>query len=194
MTMPGQMLRAGRWIGSRFVDYTDWTDERIEILKALYKDGLSASQIAAELGGISRNAVIGKCHRLGLTGRPRKSSAPKQPRAQRRASGFARSDNRLEPIVKTMPLPKPRVEDGAIPAAQRKTLLQLDAHTCRWPVGDPGTADFFFCGAEPQPDRRYCEAHCSRAFDRQTSTKSRAKANATAGHFVTRSDNRGAWR
>lgn len=179
MTMCGPTPRHGRWIGSRFEGYSDWTDERVDVLKALYKDGLSASQIAAELGGITRNAVIGKCHRLGLTGRQRRASAtPKQPRVQRRASGFKRSGNLLLSIAKVEPLPEPHIEDGAIPAEQRKTLLQLTPTCCRYPVGDPAAPEFFFCGAEAEADRPYCAGHCARAFDSASTRRSSQAAKA----------------
>ena len=131
-----------------------WTDERVELLKKLWADGLSASQIAAELGGITRNAVIGKVHRLGLSGRAKSPSsadpAPAQaalgqPHAAGVAAGGARQHGaaRYDYDVE----PEPELLD-MIPIGQRKTLLQLNEHTCRWPIGDPGSAEFFFCGGE----------------------------------------------
>jgi GcrA cell cycle regulator len=130
-----------------------WSDERVGLLKRLWKDGLSASQIADELGGLTRNAVIGKVHRLGLSGRvkrpsssaPRARSGPRTPRTVAR-TGVIGSDN------------------GAA-AAQRRTLMQLDAAHCKWPVGDPCEQGFFFCGApkdaaDPSP---YCPPHAERA-------------------------------
>src|ERR1044071_2868011 len=66
-------------------DLQTWTDERVELLKKLWADGLSASQIAARMGGVTRNAVIGKVHRLGLSGRAKTAAAPAQPRSKKPA-------------------------------------------------------------------------------------------------------------
>jgi GcrA cell cycle regulator len=145
-----------------------WTDERVELLKKLWADGLSASQIAAELGGITRNAVIGKVHRLGLSGRAKSpsSSAPRPRKA--RSSGHmirvqrpqVRGNNALAYDYEVEAEP----EMLEIPMEQRKTLLQLSEKTCHWPVGDPSTPDFFFCGGESANDQPYCTFHCRVAF------------------------------
>ena len=128
-----------------------WTDERVALLKKLWADGLSASQIAAELGGITRNAVIGKVHRLGLSGRAKSpsSSAPRPRKA--RSSGMMRvprSSMRGNTALAYDYEVEPEPELIEIPLEQRKTLLQLTEKTCRWPIGDPGSAEFFFCGGE----------------------------------------------
>src|ERR1043165_8904037 len=115
-----------------------WTDDRVELLKRLWADGLSASQIAGELGGITRNAVIGKVHRLGLSGR---AKAPSSPRP-RRPHAPAR-----EPIENIMPI------------GQRCTLLELNEEKCHWPIGDPGQPDFFFCGGKTTTGTPYCGYH-----------------------------------
>lgn len=125
---------------------TSWTDERVEQLKTLWLAGLrSCSEIAKELGDdISRNAVVGKVHRLGL---PHRGKGDSQPRP-RRQSGPRRATQRKVRApgeLEVIPLPPQRPE--AIPLAQRKTLLELKNHHCRFPYGDPGTVDFFFCGA-----------------------------------------------
>ena len=132
-----------------------WTDERVEQLKKLWSDGLSASQIAAELGGITRNAVIGKVHRLGLSGRTKAPSSsaprPRKPRATHMlrvsrpairgntalAQAFA-YDYEMEA--------EPTQVENVIPIGQRRTLLELNEQTCHWPIGDPATSDFYFCG------------------------------------------------
>ena len=128
-----------------------WTDERVELLKKLWADGLSASQIAAELGGITRNAVIGKVHRLGLSGRA-KSPSSSSPRPRKaRSSGMMRvprSSMRGNTALAYDYEVEPEPELIEIPLEQRKTLLQLTEKTCRWPVGDPGSTEFFFCGGE----------------------------------------------
>jgi GcrA cell cycle regulator len=138
-----------------------WTDERAALLTKLWADGLSCSQIAAELGGVTRNAVIGKVYRLGLSGRA-KSPSSSSPRPRK-----ARSSDVLRPIHPTRRAPAARVpapSDLEIPIEQRKTLLQLTKKTCHWPIGDPGSGDFFFCGAEPHRAYPYCSRHCRVAF------------------------------
>lgn len=145
-----------------------WTDERVELLKKLWADGLSASQIAAELGGITRNAVIGKVHRLGLSGRAKSpSSASPRPRKARSSSHMMRVQR---PQIRGNTAlaydydvaPEPELIE--IPEHQRKTLLQLNEKTCRWPVGDPGSTDFYFCGGEAAPDLPYCTHHSRVAY------------------------------
>ena len=121
-----------------------WTDERHEQLKALWADGLTASQIASELGGITRNAVIGKVHRLGLNGRTKagdqreRASKPPRPTRHRKLA---------DPMLPTDDLPQTPAMDLEIPIEQRRTLLQLTEKTCRWPIGEPGSGELFFCGA-----------------------------------------------
>jgi GcrA cell cycle regulator len=154
-----------------------WTDERVELLKKLWADGLSASQIAAEMGGITRNAVISKVHRLGLSGRAKSpSSASPRPR-KARSSGHLlrtprpslRSDAETANGHDVEPEPESEPESESelieIPVEQRKTLLQLDEKTCRWPVGDPGDGDFFFCGGETARDLPYCVHHARVAYE-----------------------------
>jgi GcrA cell cycle regulator len=136
----------------------NWTDDRVELLKKLWGDGLSASQIAGELGGISRNSVIGKVHRLGLSGRAKSpsSSAPRQrkPRAHshmiRISRPGVRGNNALAPMhsFEAEPEPEPEMIDNIIPIAQRCTILELNDSKCHWPIGDPSAADFFFCGGK----------------------------------------------
>lgn len=148
----------------------NWTDERVELLKKLWADGLSASQIAGELGGITRNAVIGKVHRLGLSGRAKSpsSSAPR-PRKARPASHMVRVSR---PAVRGNTAlaydyeaeAEPELIEAVIPLEQRRTLVQLTDATCRWPVGDPGSTDFFFCGGQTKEDGVYCTHHSRVAY------------------------------
>src|SRR6201985_3247409 len=131
-----------------------WTDDRVEQLKKLWEAGLSASQIAAELGAITRNAVIGKVHRLGLSGRAQSasSSAPRQRKARsanhmlRIGRPAIRGNTALAHAYEIEAEAEPELIDNIIPIGQRRTLLELNEHPCRWPVGDPGGGDFFFCG------------------------------------------------
>ncbi len=148
-----------------------WTDERVELLKKLWADGLSASQIAAELGGITRNAVIGKVHRLGLSGRAKSPSSttprPRKPRSSGmlRVSRPAVRGNTALAYEYDM---EPEPELVEIPMEQRKTLLQLNEHTCRWPIGDPGGSEFFFCGGETANELPYCTYHSRVAYQPAT--------------------------
>jgi len=149
-----------------------WTDERVELLKKLWSEGLSASQIAGRLGGVTRNAVIGKVHRLGLSGRATtsrvKSHRPRKrnPNAIKRPAR-ARFPTAGNPAVRELYSGEryiPAVEEIDIPEAQRKTIQSLEACSCRWPVGDPQTPDFYFCGGKAVPGLPYCEHHARRAF------------------------------
>ena len=145
-----------------------WSDERVEQLKKLWESGLSASQIAAELGNVTRNAVIGKVHRLGLSGRAKTpSTAAPRPRKARSSGQMLRVSR---PAIRGNTAlaydydlePEPELLE--IPVEQRKTLLQLNEHTCRWPVGDPGGSDFYFCGGETATELPYCGYHCRVAY------------------------------
>jgi GcrA cell cycle regulator len=149
-----------------------WTDERVETLKKLWTDGLSASQIAAELGGITRNAVIGKVHRLGLSGRAKSpSSAAPRPRKPRTHSHMLRvsrpairGNTALAQAYDLEVEQEPELVDNIIPIGQRRTLLELTTDTCRWPIGDPGTAEFFFCGGHSLTGLPYCAYHSRVAY------------------------------
>jgi GcrA cell cycle regulator len=149
-----------------------WTDERVEMLKKLWADGLSASQIAAELGGITRNAVIGKVHRLGLAGRAKSpSSTTPRPRKARTHSHMMRvprpamrGNTALAHAFAYEAEPEPEFVDNVIPIGQRRTLLELTEETCRWPIGDPGSAEFFFCGGQSVTSLPYCTYHSRVAY------------------------------
>lgn len=159
-----------------------WTEERVELLKRLWSEGLSASQIAAELGGVTRNAVIGKVHRLGLSGRAKApaSAAPRQrkPRPAVAASyarpAASRPVTRGANALATEALPyldhemeaeaEPELVDNVIPMGQRCTILQLSDATCHWPIGDPGSAEFFFCGGKSATGLPYCTYHARIAY------------------------------
>jgi GcrA cell cycle regulator len=151
-----------------------WTEERVELLKKLWADGLSASRIAAELGGVSRNSVIGKVHRLGLSGRAKSASAsaPRQrkPRTHQHMMRLARPGVRgntaLAPmqVIETDLAPEPEVVENIIPMGQRCSILQLSESTCRWPIGDPSSADFFFCGGKSIEGLPYCGYHSRIAY------------------------------
>jgi GcrA cell cycle regulator len=184
-----------------------WTEERVELLKKLWLEGLSASQIAGVLGeGVTRNAVIGKVHRLKLSGRAKPtSSAPRvrqapRPAARRvaspssgggmRSSGFGGGGgggSNLGVTRTARPMSAGAAIQGAtalkmeeefavememapvaaelfIPVEQRLSLLQLNEHTCKWPIGDPLTPDFYFCGQHSEEGKPYCDFHSRRAY------------------------------
>lgn len=170
-----------------------WDDERVELLKKLWTDGLSASQIAAELGGVTRNAVIGKVHRLGLSGRakPNASASPvarKAPvrgpshplqhsAAQKNTSSagsfspapMTHGANALAPDLETFIEPAAEAppapsQDVVIPFSERVTIMELKESMCRWPMGDPTKPDFRFCGAPSSSGAPYCQHHCKIAY------------------------------
>lgn len=152
-----------------------WTDERVELLRKLWNSGLSASQVAAELGaGITRNAVIGKIHRLGLAQRaktppaqrPRtQGGAPAQPSATRAQAPRVIGNLALAAAPRTYALPDIRAEDVVIPISERVTLMDLREAMCRWPLGDPTTPDFRFCGAKAIGGANpYCGHHAQIAY------------------------------
>lgn len=143
-----------------------WTEERIATLRELWDARLSCSQIAAQMGCFTRNAIIGKAARLGLDGRKhgvhpgwtRKVREPK-PRV-------------FKPRAKTVII---EVRDEDIPFEQRRDIHGLCATTCRYPVGDPLDLNFFFCGAIPKTDSPYCERHHRIAYRPVKSLEGRAE-------------------
>jgi len=152
----------------------NWTDDRVELLKKLWSDGLSASQIAAELGGISRNSVIGKVHRLALSGRAKSPSVavPRQrkPRSQgtlmRIARPGVRGNTALAALHSWEPElePEPALIENIIPIGQRCSILELTEGKCHWPIGDPSSSDFFFCGGKTIEGLPYCGYHSRIAY------------------------------
>jgi GcrA cell cycle regulator len=192
-----------------------WTDERVELLKKMWSEGQSASQIAKELGGVTRNAVIGKVHRLGLSNRagappgapereaerpdPKPAAEPKaeaRPRptlvksdpepAEERPAAPAQAPAARKPFVAGQPLPPQPSANEISPEAlasvrevekkaRRLTLMELTERTCKWPIGDPATEDFWFCGLATQPGKPYCEAHVGVAFQPMSARRDRRR-------------------
>ncbi len=157
-----------------------WTDERIEQLKQHWGEGKSASQIASLLGnGLTRNAVIGKVHRLGLSGRaktnssvsrPRHSSASPAhhrsvaPRVASPASRMTRGATALAIAPQTLADAEPETfESVVLPMSLRVTIIELKEAMCRWPLGDPATSDFRYCGS-PSTNGPYCGHHGALAY------------------------------
>ncbi len=219
-----------------------WTDERVELLKKMWTEGQSASQIAKELGGVTRNAVIGKVHRLGLSNRVEgapaaaaPAAAPMPPAASAPAAAPPKpmSEAPAAPAVEAAPPARPEPEPevarpveaaaptarpaptltavpsapvvrkpAIVPAGQplppqpslneispetlasvrevekraRKiSLMELTERTCKWPIGDPATDNFYFCGLPSQPGKPYCEAHVSVAFQPMSARRDRRR-------------------
>ena len=154
-----------------------WTDERVELLKKLWAEGLSASQIAGRIGAVTRNAVIGKVHRLGLSGRATTSRMKThRPRVRvantansKRLVGETRFQQIGNPALRALYQPDAEryvqpAEQLDIPLLERKTIQTLGDCNCRWPIGDPQAAEFHFCGKNKVPGLPYCEFHARRAF------------------------------
>jgi GcrA cell cycle regulator len=133
-----------------------WTDERVETLKRLWRDGLSAAQVAKALGGVTRNAVIGKVHRLGLSGS--RSAANRRPRS-------AKVRPARLPRGRTIAASPAEAETARFeePAGLARRLEDLCIRACKWPIGDPKAEDFAFCGRDAE-DGPYCVVHRRRAY------------------------------
>ncbi len=212
-----------------------WTDERVETLKKMWTEGQSASQIAKELGGVTRNAVIGKVHRLGLSNRADeiediapKAEAPKaEPKVETVKVDALKIDPAKPEMAKATAVktdapedealdedavkPSLRVETAIAPIPMRKaiipagqplppqpsaneispealasvrevekramrlSLMDLTERTCKWPIGDPATPEFWFCGLPSQPGKPYCEAHVGVAFQPMSARRDRRR-------------------
>ena len=218
-----------------------WTDERVETLKKMWAEGQSASQIAKELGGVTRNAVIGKVHRLGLSNRV----GPGTPAEDEGTAASATTTAAPSPAAPAKPAPAPRavapepaprpaptapapqpvaaepmappmdsstitfsptapipLRKAIIPAGQplppqpsaneispealasvrevekrakKLTLMELTERTCKWPIGDPATEDFWFCGLPSVAGKPYCEAHVGVAFQPMSARRDRRR-------------------
>lgn len=142
-----------------------WTDERVALLKRLWGEGRTAAEIAKELGGITRNAVIGKAHRLKLS---RRVSPIQQNNKKAPAKTAAPKAKKPEVARMTRPAVKP-VEPVEMMGL---SLAELGPKQCRWPSGDPKSENFGFCGCTVAPGMPYCEAHAKMAY--QTVSRSRA--------------------
>jgi GcrA cell cycle regulator len=166
-----------------------WNDERVEQLKSLWGQGSSASQIAKILGGVTRNAVIGKAHRLGLSG----SAKPAQPRPERRERDHHETSARAgrEPteraaprlVIPASPPPPPPEELEVPPEHERVSLMKLSEKMCKWPIGNPGEPNFRFCGHSAHPGLPYCATHGARAYQ-PVSKKDRERDRLRAQKFA----------
>jgi GcrA cell cycle regulator len=160
-----------------------WTPQRVELLTRLVSEGCSGSQIAAELGGVTRNAVIGKIHRMGLVG-PKARVALKpwvgagvsertwhRRRAQASHRAFEGRDGASYRRYRSAPahsFEAVAIGDEATDLAPEVvanpvTLLELSDHHCKWPVDRPGEP-MMYCGAQKHPGYVYCARHCRMAY------------------------------
>lgn len=165
-----------------------WTDERVAMLKQLWGEGKTAAEIAKLLGGVTRNAVIGKAHRLKLSGRvsPIQQNTRPETIVHRisarlagaggaQGSGEARAPMRALARELETPIP-PRVEE--FKGGKGVKLADLKERMCRWPIGDPKDEKFGFCGCEALPELPYCEHHAKIAY--QVNTRGKIKIDELA--------------
>ncbi len=171
-----------------------WSEERVELLRKLWDEGLSASRIAAELaGGVTRNAVIGKVHRLGLSGRVKAQSSASTARARPKTQGLGRPQGAqhrptampmrgntalaIQPRAMQMPALRDNTGNNVVPMAENVTIMELRESMCRWPVGDPASAEFRYCGGKaPIGDGPYCSYHARMAYQPMQDRRQRRSA------------------
>ena len=136
-----------------------WTEEKVAKLKELWGKGNTASQIAEIIGGISRNAVIGKAHRLNL-------SAKIKTRTAASSEDFNNSSN--EKNIKSKKTRKSKFKSLIIEKdfepENPKQLEELDEDSCKWPIGHPDEKSFYFCGRSSLKDFSYCKLHLLYAY------------------------------
>lgn len=169
-------MHAERWPDARR-GQGNWSQERVELLKKLLEQRLSARVVAQRLGGVTRNAVIGKAKREGFALQsPSNPPMPRYivdaqataPRKKRVPCPPGRITQNVTPRVRIAPTfpAEPVVihEDIYVAPADRKGILELTESSCKWPIGDPREADFHFCGGPRVPGLPYCEGHCKRAY------------------------------
>jgi GcrA cell cycle regulator len=144
-----------------------WTDDRVDTLKKLWHDGISASAIAQRIGDTTRNAVIGKVHRLGLAGRATqsriRSAAPRAPSIFV-ARGRSKKTRALQLRGRTVYRQPANLPELAQPPGDTVTIATLTSDSCRWPAGDPKTHGFHFCGRAARFNCPYCDYHAAIAY------------------------------
>ena len=134
-----------------------WTPEKVNKLKELWGKGSTASQIAEILGGVSRNAVIGKAHRLNLSG---KILAKKGSFNGQSIKSKSTNTNKKFRGGKFKSL----IIDKDFEPENPKQLEELDENSCKWPIGHPNEKSFYFCGRKSLKDFSYCKLHLLYAF------------------------------
>tara|TARA_Y100001935_G_C17204252_1_gene456655 strand:- start:281 stop:778 length:498 start_codon:yes stop_codon:yes gene_type:complete len=136
-----------------------WTDERVKKLRELWGKGNTASQIAEIIGGISRNAVIGKAHRLNLSAKIKTRTATNNQNfensLEEKNSKFKRGRRgKFKSLI---------IEKDFEPE-NPKQLEELDENSCKWPIGHPNESSFYFCGRNSLKDFSYCKLHLLYAY------------------------------
>lgn len=176
-----------------------WTDARVETLRTLWQDGLSASTIATQLGGVSRNAVIGKIHRLRIGGelarkagnQGRRSIVRIEPSAPRRIAAA------VGPGAEVYATPFPFADSGDVSGLSSRRLrdryadmtasttacLTLGRHSCKWPIGNPGEEGFSFCGGA-QARGAFCVEHAPLAYVPQAAKHSEANLYRSLRRYI----------
>jgi len=139
----------------------DWTQEAIERLRAFWAEGLSTAEIGRRMG-ISKNAVVGKAHRLNLSSRP----SPIRRDPQERRTTPSPRPPRQAPVARPMPS-APVMRPQAPPAVRNQAPPRPrlgGSRTCCWPIGEPGTPEFRFCEGDPMSGKPYCAEHAAVAY------------------------------
>lgn len=166
-----------------------WTDERIALLKKMWKEGKSAAEIAKTLGkGVTRNAVIGKAHRMGLSGRPspiKKQAAPKKEKEAAPKKSAAKPARKPDPAPAGARTAPPARETGEARKPEKEiaplnggvSLLELTERMCKWPIGDPREPDFIFCGRGIRQGTPYCPDHAAMAYQSSSRSRNQVAAN-----------------
>ena len=135
-----------------------WTDEKVAKLKELWGKGNTASQIAEIIGGISRNAVIGKAHRLNLSAKIKTRSATSNENFESSIDNKSFKKRGRRSKFKSLIIEKDFEPENP------KTLEELDENSCKWPIGHPNEKDFYFCGRTSLKDFSYCKLHLLYAY------------------------------
>ena len=169
-----------------------WSKERVELLQKLHDEGLTASQIAKKLGDVTRNAVIGKLNRLGISnkskiastqeaGTPKESGAVGTGGTKEKANTTTENPGKSgQTIVAELIGPQTLLEkqqnniaraEEIRKKSKKLSLMELTEKTCKWPHGDPATSNFYFCGLPVAPGKPYCEVHVALAYQPPTSRR-----------------------
>ena len=136
-----------------------WTDEKVAKLKELWGNGSTASQIAEIIGGISRNAVIGKAHRLNLSAKIKTRTA-----SSNQSFENIREDRNIKNKRSRKSKFKSLIIEKDFEPENPKQLEELDENSCKWPIGHPDEESFYFCGRTSLKDFSYCKLHLLYAY------------------------------
>jgi GcrA cell cycle regulator len=167
----------------------EWTAKAIDLLRALWAEGHSTAEIGRRMG-VTKNAIVGKAHRLDLPARPspiRKEAGAAAPAPRRKPSArdaavpahraavqAPPSPSSSPPVPAPAPTPTAALAATAAPAAAVRHFPRASLRSCCWPIGEPGTREFRFCGAEADPGRPYCADHSAIAYVRARDRRSDA--------------------